>query len=315
MCSKATSSPSMAHTRLYLMRPWSTSCSWLNRSVFSSVAGNRPTGMETRPKEMAPFHMALGIEHLRGRSNPRLGTLILLPPQSPPAARARPDSLPRYDGDMPRKRGPGPAFTVDFPRALPAEKKGEHWWMEADGQELRLSNLDKVFWPDEGYTKGDLVAYYFNIADRIIPYLAGRPLTMKRMPNGITGSFFYEKDAPSHTPDWMPRCAVESAGTGESRWGPTKHEVINYLMVENTAGLLFMANLGCIEFQPLHSRCGSIESPDYLFFDLDPFPPATFEDVLAVASLVRVVCDQLGLTSYPKISGATGMQVYVPIVP
>jgi bifunctional non-homologous end joining protein LigD len=186
--------------------------------------------------------------------------------------------------------------------------------MTVDGRELRLSNLDKVFWPEEGYTKGDLVAYYFNVAERILPYLAGRPLTMKRMPNGITGQFFYEKQAPSHTPDWMPRCAVESQGSN-GRWGPAKHEVIDFLMVEDAAGLLFMANLGCIEFHPLHSRCGSIESPDYLFFDLDPFPPATFEDVLAVAGLVRVVCDQLGLTAYPKTSGATGMQVYVPIVP
>src|SRR5207249_11897140 len=110
-------------------------------------------------------------------------------------------------------------------------------------------------------------------------------------------------------------CAVASAGTGDGRWGPPKHAVINYLMVEDTAGLLFMANLGCIEFHPLHSRCGSIESPDYLFFDLDPFEPATFEDVLAVAELVRVSCERLGLTAYPKTSGATGMQVYVPIEP
>lgn len=213
---------------------------------------------------------------------------------------------------MPRKSRSGPAFTVDFPKPLPADRDGEHWWMKVDGKELRLSNLDKVFWPEEGYTKGDLVAYYFNIAFRILPYLRDRPLTMKRMPNGVKGSFFYEKDAPSHTPDWMPRCAVESAGS-EGRWGPSKHDVINYLMVEDTAGLLFMANLGCIEFHPLHSRCGSIESPDYLFFDLDPFPPATFQDVLAVASLVRVACDRLELKAYPKTSGATGMQIMVPL--
>jgi bifunctional non-homologous end joining protein LigD len=215
---------------------------------------------------------------------------------------------------MPTKRRAGPAFTVDFPKPLPAERDGEHWWMAVDGREVRLSNLDKVFWPEEGYTKGDLIAFYFNIASRILPYLRGRPLTMKRMPNGVEGSFFYEKDAPSHTPDWMPRCAVESAGS-DGRWGPPKHEVVNYLMVDDAAGLLFMANLGCIEFHPLHSRCGSIESPDYLFFDLDPFPPATFDDVMAVASLVRVACDRLGLKAYPKTSGATGMQVYVPAAP
>jgi bifunctional non-homologous end joining protein LigD len=214
---------------------------------------------------------------------------------------------------MPRKKATGPAFTVDVPKPLPVERRGEHWWMSADGKELRLSNLDKVFWPEEGYTKGDLLAYYFNIAPRILPYLKGRPLTLKRMPNGATGQFFYEKEAPQGTPDWMPVCNVES-GIGDGRWGPTKHGRINYLMAEDTAGLLFVANLGCIEFHPLHSTCGAIETPDYLFFDLDPFEPATFDDVLIVAGLVRVACERLGLTTYPKISGATGMQIYVPLV-
>ena len=215
-------------------------------------------------------------------------------------------------GAVPRKRSSGPAFTVDFPAALPAERRGEHWWMEADGRELRLSNLGKVFWPDEGYTKGDLIAFYYNISDQILPYLRGRPLTMKRMPDGLAGGFFYEKEAPSHTPDWMRRCPVPTSGP-DSRWGPVKHDVINYLMVEDVAGLLFMANLACIEFHPLHSRCASIDEPDYVFFDLDPFEPATYDDVLAVARLVKVSCDRLGLVAYPKTSGATGMQIYVPI--
>src|SRR5947207_2816217 len=235
--------------------------------------------------------------------------------RTPLGSSVRLDSSPRYDGVMGGKHGSRPAFNVEFPTTLPVEKKGEYWWMGVDGHELRLSNLDKVFWPDEGYTKGDLVAYYFNIAPRILPYLAGRPLTMKRMPNGIPGKFFYEKEAPSHTPDWMPRCAVESSGSGEGRWGPPKHDVINFLMVENTASLLFMANLGCIEFHPLHSRCGTIESPDYLFFDLDPFEPATFDDVLAVADLVRLACERPGLVTYTRTSGPTGMRFYVPLHP
>jgi len=213
---------------------------------------------------------------------------------------------------VPTKRSSGPAFTVEFPTPLPAERRGEHWWMDAGGRELRLSNLGKVFWPEEGYTKGDLIAFYYNIADEILPYLRGRPLTMKRMPDGLAGGFFYEKDAPSHTPDWMRRCPVPTSGP-DSRWGPVKHDVINYLMVEDVAGLLFMANLACIEFHPLHSRCASIDEPDYVFFDLDPFEPATYEDVLAVARLVKVSCDRLGLVAYPKTSGATGMQIYVPI--
>ncbi len=207
-----------------------------------------------------------------------------------------------------RKHKPGPAFTVEFPKALPAKKgDGDAWWMGVDGRELRLSNLDKVFWPAEGYTKGDLLAYYFNVAPLIVPHLAERPLTMKRMPDGIEGKSFYEKSAPSHTPDWMLRCPVES--------DDSKHGLIDYLVIEDTAGLLYVANLGCIEFHPLHSRCGSVDSPDYLFFDLDPFPPYTYEDVLTVARHIKVLLDRLGLVGYPKTSGATGMQIYVPVTP
>ncbi len=177
--------------------------------------------------------------------------------------------------------------------------------MVLDGRELRLSNLDKVFWPGEGYTKGDLVAYYFSVAELIVPHLVERPLTMKRMPDGIAGPHFYEKSAPSHVPDWIGRCPVESE---ESR-----HRVIDYMTIEDTAGLLFVANLGCIEFHPLHSRCADVEHPDYLFFDLDPFPPYTYEDVLTVARHIKVLLDQLGLAAYPKTSGATGMQIYMPV--
>jgi bifunctional non-homologous end joining protein LigD len=204
-----------------------------------------------------------------------------------------------------KKVSGGRPFTVDLPKPLEVEKRVDAWWLEADGRELRLSNLDKVFWPDEGYTKGDLIAYYFNVADLIIPYLRERPLTMKRMPDGMAGGFFYEKTAPSHTPDWIERCHVESEDA--------KTGVIGYLMVNDLSTLLYVANLGCIEMHPLHSRCGSVEQPDYLFFDLDPME-ASFEDVLAVAMHVKAALDALGLMSYPKTSGATGVQIYVPVV-
>jgi bifunctional non-homologous end joining protein LigD len=204
-----------------------------------------------------------------------------------------------------RHRGP---FTLELPKPLSVEKSGRDvWFIEVDGLEVRLSNLDKVFWPDEGYTKGDLLNYYFNVAELILPYLRDRPLTMKRMPDGVAGPFFYEKNAPPSTPQWMPRCPVPSE---DARGG-----LIDYLMVDRPAGILFVANLGCIEFHPLHSRCGTVEQPDYLFFDLDPFPPITFDDVLAVAMHVKVALDAVGLVGYPKTSGATGMQVYVPIEP
>ena len=206
---------------------------------------------------------------------------------------------------MPAKRKGGRRpFTVELPRPLPVEERGDAWWLDVQGRELRLSNLDKVYWPDEGYTKGDLIAYYFNAAELILPHLRERPLTMKRMPDGVAGGFFYEKTAPSHTPDWIPRCPVRSEDS--------KDGVIGYLMVNDLATLLFVANLGCIEMHPLHSRCGSVDSPDYLFFDLDPME-APFDSVLRVALHVRAALDTLGLASYPKTSGATGVQIYVPV--
>jgi bifunctional non-homologous end joining protein LigD len=200
----------------------------------------------------------------------------------------------------------GRAFTVGMPSELPAERQGDGWWTEADGRELRLSNLDKLYWAEERYTKGDLLNYYFNVSELLLPYLRDRPLTMKRMPDGADGPFFYEKTAPSHTPDWVARCNVES--------DDAKTGVIGYMMVNDLATLLYVANLGNIEMHPLHSRCFSVNSPDYLFFDLDPMD-APFEDVLIVAMHCKAALDALGLASYPKTSGATGVQIYVPIEP
>src|SRR6476659_4347040 len=207
----------------------------------------------------------------------------------------------------PPKRGSGgPAFTVELPRPLET-RKGERdaWWVDLPERELRLSNLDKVFWPDEGYTKGDLIAYYFNVSDLLLPHLQRRPLTMKRMPDGIHGADIYEKSAPSHTPDWVHRCTVlsEDAKTGR----------IDYLTVDDRSTLLFVANLGAIEMHPRHARCEDVEHPDYLFFDLDPFPPYTYDDVLNVARHIEVLLQQLGMTGFPKTSGATGLQIFVPL--
>ncbi len=208
-----------------------------------------------------------------------------------------------------RKKATGKAaFTVELPRDLPVRRgTGDAWWIDLSDRELRASNLNKVYWPEEGYTKGDLLAYYFNVAELLLPHLERRPLTMKRMPDGIDGDAFYEKTAPSHTPDWVHRCTVLSEDAKEGR--------IDYLTVDDLDTLLFVANLGAIEMHPLHSRCGDTGHPDYLFFDLDPFPPYTYEDVLTVARHIKVVLDQLGLTGYPKTSGATGLQIFVPIEP
>jgi len=169
---------------------------------------------------------------------------------------------------------------------------------------VTLSNLTKVFWPDTGYTKGDLLGAYNSLAPLILPYLRDRPLTLLRMPDGVTGPSFFEKQAPAHTPEWVSRARIEGRGS---------RGAIDYLVAQDEASLLFVANLGCVEMHPLHSRRQRPGHPDYAFFDLDPFPPITFAQVRRVALMIRVALDGLGLPSYPKTSGATGMQVYVPL--
>lgn len=168
---------------------------------------------------------------------------------------------------------------------------------------IKVTNLDKLYWEPEGYTKADLLTYWFNIAPWTLPYLEGRPLTLKRMPNGADAEFFYAKQAPGHTPSWMHTSPVTS------RDGKT----VDYLIATSRASLVWLANLGCIELHPWHSRVDDISHPDYAFFDLDPMGDATFDMVREVALLVRTVLDRLGLKGYPRTSGATGMQIYVPI--
>ncbi|HYN35696.1 MAG TPA: non-homologous end-joining DNA ligase [Actinomycetota bacterium] len=197
-----------------------------------------------------------------------------------------------------------PVTTIDFPVELPVLKRGEHWIARAGDRELRLSNLDKIFWPKERYTKGDLITYYFNISPVMLPHLENRPLTLKRMPNGVEGPFFYEKNAPSHRPEWMPTIPVKADGG-------TK--IINFLTVTDVAHMLWIANLGCIEFHPLHAKGSDQSRSSYAFFDLDPFEPATWDDVMHVAHLIKVVLDRFEIGSYPKTSGATGLQIMIPL--
>ena len=201
---------------------------------------------------------------------------------------------------MPTRRratSSGPPFTVAFPTELDARKDGDAWWVEVDGRELRLSNLNKVFWTNEGYTKGDLISYYWNVAQLIGPYLDGRPLTMKRMPDGAEGPFFYEKTAPSH------------AGLDAPMHGPVRGREggpFDYLTVDDPATLLYVATSAASRCT-LHSRCDDVAHPDYFFFDLDPFEPYTYEDVLTVARHQGAARPAGDLRT--PTSGATGLQI------
>jgi bifunctional non-homologous end joining protein LigD len=179
--------------------------------------------------------------------------------------------------------------------------------VEKGGRTLRLSNLDKPFWPDEGITKGDLVAYYRDLAEVVVPHLRQRPFTMKRYPDGWQGGHFFQKQAPSHMPDWIPRSA-QPASTREG-----EEKIIEYALVNDELALMWMANMGCIDLHAWSSRVDKPERPDWVMFDLDPSEGATFEDVVAVARLVRETLDLLELESFPKTSGSRGIHVLVPV--
>ena len=174
-------------------------------------------------------------------------------------------------------------------------------------RELRLSNLDKPFWPDEGITKGDLIAYYRGVADVLVPHLRGRPFTMKRYPDGWQGKHFFQKQAPSHMPEWIKRVPLPAS----TREGEEK--IIEYALVDDELALLWMVNMGCIDMHAWSSRVDKPERPDWVMFDLDPAEGATFEDVVTVARLVKDTLDLLELEGFPKTSGSRGIHILVPI--
>jgi bifunctional non-homologous end joining protein LigD len=192
---------------------------------------------------------------------------------------------------------------ADVRRELPAAAE-----IRKGSRTLRLSNLDKVFWPEEGITKGDLLAYYREIAPVLVPHLKNRPFTMKRYPDGIDGKMFFQKDAPTHMPDWIPTRTYRSTSraTREKR-------TIAYPLVNDELALLWMVNMGCIDMNAWYSRVDKPDRPDFCLFDLDPSDHVGFREVVQVALLIREVLDGLGLEGFPKTSGADGMHVLVPV--
>ncbi|MBA2536657.1 MAG: DNA ligase D [Actinobacteria bacterium] len=173
---------------------------------------------------------------------------------------------------------------------------------------LKLSNLDKVFWLAEGITKGALLAYYRDVAPALVPHLKDRPFTMKRYPEGIDGGHFFQKNAPSHMPDWIPTRSYISTSR-ESR----QKRKIAYPLVNDELALLWMVNMGCIDMNCWYSRVDKPDRPDFVLFDLDPSPDVGFEETVQVALLVKETLDTLGLESCPKTSGSDGIHVLVPV--
>ena len=177
--------------------------------------------------------------------------------------------------------------------------------MLIDGHEVKLTNLEKPFFPASGVTKGDLIDYYVDLADRVLPHLRRRPFHMKRFPHGVEGEFFHQKRVPKNHPDYVDEVFVRF---------PSGHSTV-FAIVDNAAALAWVINLGCIELHTWHSRVPEIERPDYMLIDLDPTTDGQWPHVRRIALVVREVMDELGLPSYPKTSGATGFHVLVPIEP
>jgi bifunctional non-homologous end joining protein LigD len=174
---------------------------------------------------------------------------------------------------------------------------------------LRLSNLDKPFWPEEGITKGDLLAYYRDVAAVVVPHLRDRPFTMKRYPDGWQGKFFFQKDKPQGMPDWIPTVNIEVT----TRDRPRQRRRIDAPLVNDELALLWMANMACIDLNTWYSRVDKLDRPDFVLFDLDPSPDVGFRETVQVALLVREALDAVGLESFCKTSGADGIHVLVPL--
>ena len=174
-----------------------------------------------------------------------------------------------------------------------------------DGRELTVSNLDKVFFPSAGFTKGQLIDYYLRIAPVMLPHLRGRPLTMKRFPDGVEGKSFFEKHIPSHAPDWVRTLTVQAADG---------HDPIPYAVVDDVATLAWAANLGNIEFHVPLWRAGRQKTlparPDLMVFDLDPGPGTSIVECCVVAGYVTEALAALGMDAFAKTSGSKGLQLY-----
>ena len=199
---------------------------------------------------------------------------------------------------------PGQRRATPKPRGLIIPRERANVELEVEGRTVRLTNLDKVFWPESGITKRDLLQYYADVAPALLPHVRKRAMVMKRYPDGATGDFFFLKRAPEPRPPWIEICSIEHESGN----------VIDFPIVQDLPALLWIVNLGCIDLNPWYSRCDDVDRPDYLHFDLDPVEGATFEHVRETALVVRDALEGLGMPAFAKTTGSKGIHVYVPIV-
>jgi len=176
--------------------------------------------------------------------------------------------------------------------------------VEIGGRRLKLTNLEKVLYPATGFTKGQVIDYYARIAPVLVPHLAGKPLTLKRYPSGVDSEFFFEKNATKHRPDWVKTAPI---------WSEGNQREINYILANDLATIVWLANLAAIELHPSLSLAKDIESPRTMVFYLDPGPPANIVQCCQVGVWLRDIFEHFKLESFPKTSGSKGLQIYVPL--
>ena len=176
--------------------------------------------------------------------------------------------------------------------------------LRVDGRDVRLTNLDKVFWKEEGITKGQLIQYYADVAPLLLPHIRNRAMVMKRYPHGAGGDFFFMKRAPVPRPEWIRTCRIPH----------DSGNVIDFPVIDDRAALLWVINLGCIDLNQWYATCDDVDRPDYLHFDLDPGPGATWDGVLESGRVLHAALETLGMPALVKTTGSRGLHVYVPIV-
>ncbi len=193
----------------------------------------------------------------------------------------------------------------EVPQRPPMLPEGQNEVVQTiEERRLKFTNIKKIFYPQEGYTKRDVINFYAAVADLLVPHLQGRPLSLRRYPNGIDGESFFQKEAPAGIPDWLH---TEKIATDEE-------SSTRFVIADDQASLLYLANLGCIDQNPWMSRLGSLENPDFILIDLDPYH-CGYDRIIEAAQLVRQKLDQIGLTGYPKTTGGDGMHIYIPLEP
>jgi bifunctional non-homologous end joining protein LigD len=213
-------------------------------------------------------------------------------PQSPPKATAKTVSISSgRESEVENELRAGNKETMD---------------VESDGQRLHFSNLNKIYFPEVGVKKRELLAYYYRMARYILPFLQERPMVLRRYPDGVEGKAFFQKEAPSYLPDWIETATVDS----EERGGE-----MQYILCNSRATLLYLTNLGCIDHNPWSSRAQSQENPDYVFFDLDPTDDTPFTDVMHIAREIYAMLKSIKMRCYMKTSGASGFHIFIPLEP